>query len=356
MSIAGANIFEDSASEGVGQTTVNHPDIDTDPGSGPPDHVHIDFDLAHKACLAEIASLFEDIQVDLRIITDRGDDRAKGIYQREADSVANNPANIAKAALDYINLQQSQILDLVNAEVGNPTNLGNTSAVNYNAIRNNTTSAGGFVGGTSVNTQSAGYGASASTAIVGKDGNTYYEGSIPFDQVKVEDGRSAGIVKYALGGKRSLPIQSQLWNILQTSAITAGVDVTITSGGQVPANEGGISGKNRTGSNRHDKGYAADVRLTDGDGNRLYTNDPKQLAIITKFIQACEAQGATGIGCGNGYMNNGNVHVDIAWLGQQQGVISGILSNRYWGGSAPTNTASTPQYLVDIMATRDNTA
>ena len=152
MSIAGANIFEDSASEGVGQTTVNHPDIDTDPGSGPPDHVHIDFDLAHKACLAEIASLFEDIQVDLRIITDRGDDRAKGIYQREADSVANNPANIAKAALDYINLQQSQILDLVNAEVGNPTNLGNTSAVNYNAIRNNTTSAGGFVGGTSVNT------------------------------------------------------------------------------------------------------------------------------------------------------------------------------------------------------------
>ena len=147
MSIAGANIFEDSASEGVGQTTVTHPDIDTDPGSGPPDHVHIDYDLAHKACLAEIASLFEDIQADLRIITDRGDDRAKGIYQREADSVANNPANIAKAALDYINLQQSQILDLVNAEVGNPTNLGNTSAANYNAIRNTTNSAAGFVGG-----------------------------------------------------------------------------------------------------------------------------------------------------------------------------------------------------------------
>ena len=41
MSIAGANIFEDSAVEGVGQTTVNHPDIDTDPGSSPPDHTHI---------------------------------------------------------------------------------------------------------------------------------------------------------------------------------------------------------------------------------------------------------------------------------------------------------------------------
>ena len=178
MSIAGANVFENSASEGVGQTTVNHPDIDTDPGSGPPDHVHIDFDLAHKACLAEIASLFEDIQVDLRIITDRGDDRAKGIYQRQSDNVANNPANIAKAAKDFINLQQSGILDMVNAEVGNPTNLGVTSAANYNAIRNSS-NGGGFVGGTTANRQSADYGGGESTAITGVDGNTYYEGSIP---------------------------------------------------------------------------------------------------------------------------------------------------------------------------------
>jgi len=124
MSLAGANIFEDSAVEGVGQTTVNHPDVDTDPGSSPPDHIHIDYDLAHKACLAEIASLFEDIQADLRIITDRGDDRSKGIYQRSADTVANNPANIAQAAAAYVNLQDSGMLDMINAEIGNPTNLG----------------------------------------------------------------------------------------------------------------------------------------------------------------------------------------------------------------------------------------
>ena len=355
MSIAGANVFENSASEGVGQTTVNHPDIDTDPGSGPPDHIHIDFDLAHKACLAEIASLFEDIQSDLRIITDRGDDRSKGIYQRQADNVANNPANIAQAARDFINLKQSDILDLVNAEVGNPTNLGNTSAANYNAIRNSTTSAGGFVGGNKQSSQSPGYGNSA-TAIKGENGEVYYEGSIPFDQIVPQDGGGVGNVTYALGGIRNLPIQSQLWNILQTSAITAGVDVVITSGGQVPASEGGVKGKNRVGSNRHDKGYAADVRLLDGEGNRLYTSDSTQLAIMTKFIQACEAQGATGVGCGNGYMSNGNIHVDIAWVGQTQGVINGVLSNRYWGGSKPTNTASAPKYLVDIMETRDNTA
>jgi len=354
MSIAGANIFEDSASEGVGQTTVNHPDIDTDPGSGPPDHIHIDYDLAHKACLAEIASLFEDIQADLRIITDRGDDRSKGIYQREADTVANNPANIAQAALDYINLQQSGILDLVNAEVGNPTNLGNTSAANYNALRNTSNIPGGFRGGNTQNSQSANYGGGTSTAIVGEDGETYYEGSVPKDQIELKGGSGVGNVTYANSGKRNLPIQTELMNILKTAGAAAGVDVVITSGGQVPKSEGGINGVNRTGSNRHDKGYAADVRVLDGDGTRLYTNNQAQLAILLKFVEECRNAGATAVGMGNGYMSNGNVHVDIAWKGQQAGVISGILSNRYWGGTNPTNTASAPRYLVDTMTPRDN--
>ena len=356
MSLAGAKIFEESTVEGVGQTTVNHPDVDTDPGSSPPDHVHIDYDLAHQACLAEIASLFEDIQADLRIITDRGDDRSKGIYQRDADTVANNPANIAQAARDYVNLQQSQILDLVNAEVGNPTNLGNTSAANYNAVRNTSTNPGGFRGGNQYNAQNPNYGGGASTAITGEDGTTYYEGSVPLSEVTTASGTGEGQVRYAMSGKRTLPIQTQLWNILETAARAAGVNVAITSGGQVPASEGGVDGVNRTGSNRHDKGFAADVRLTDGDGTRLYTNNPEQLAIMLKFAEECKNAGATGIGMGNGYMGNGNIHVDIAWIGQQQGVISGVLSNRYWGGSRPTNTARAPQYLVDIMQTRDNVA
>ena len=358
MSSAGAKIFENSGSEGVGQTTVTHPDVDTNPGSSPPDHVHIDYDLAHKACLAEIASLFEDIQADLRIITDRGDDRSKGIYQRQADTVANNPANIAKAASDYINLQQSGILDLVNAEVGNPTNLGNTSAANYNAIRNSNTSSGGFRGGSAATAQNAGYGG-GSTAIVGEDGTTYYEGTVPLDQVTTASGTGVGNVTYAMNGSRKLPIQSELMNILRTAGAAAGVDIVITSGGQVPTSEGGVKGVNRTGSNRHDKGYAADVRVLDGDGTRLYTNDPAQLAILLKFAEECRNAGATGIGMGNGYMSNGNVHVDIAWKGQQAGIISGILSNRYWGGGSSaglkTSTANAPQYLASLMAPRDNT-
>lgn len=352
MSLAGANIFEESTTEGVGQTTVNHPDVDTDPGSSPPDHVHIDYDLAHQACLAEIASLFEDIQADLRIITDRADNRSKGVYQRDADTIANNPANIAQAAAAYVNMQNSGMLDMINAEIGNPTNLGNTSAANYNAIRNTNTNPGGYQGGAGDTAQNAGYG--ASTAIVGEDGTTYYEGSVPKDQIELRSGSGVGNVTYANSGKRNLPIQTELMNILKTAGAAAGVDVVITSGGQVPKSEGGVDGVNRTGSNRHDKGYAADVRVLDGDGTRLYTNNQAQLAILLKFVEECRNAGATAVGMGNGYMSNGNVHVDIAWKGQQAGVISGILSNRYWGGSNPTNTASAPQYLVDTMSPRDN--
>ena len=315
---------------------------------------HIHYDVGYKAAFSEIASLFEDIQTDLRIIADRGDDRAKGIYQRQADTVADNPANIAQAARDLVNLKQSGILNLVNAEAGNPTNLGNTSAVNYNAIRNNSNNAGGFVGGGAQNSQSSGYGGGESTAIVGENGQTYYEGSVPQDQIELQSGSGVGNVTYANSGKRNLPIQAELMNILRTAGAAAGVDVVITSGGQVPKSEGGVNGVNRTGSNRHDKGYAADCRVLDGDGTRLYTNNQAQLAILLKFVEECKNAGATAVGMGNGYMSNGNVHVDIAWKGQQAGVISGILSNRYWGGSSPTNTASAPQYLVDTMTPRDN--
>ena len=331
--------------------------LETGPGQV---DTHVHYDLGYKAAFAEIASLFEDIQADLRIITDRADDRTKGSYVREADTVANNPANIAQAAAQYVNLQDTGMLDMINAEIGNPTNLGNTSAANYNAIRNSNTSAGGFRGGSSATAQSAGYGGGASTAIVGEDGTTYYEGTVPLDQVTTASGTGEGNVTYAMAGSRTLPIQSELMNILRTAAQAAGVNVAITSGGQVPASEGGVNGRNRTGSNRHDKGYAADVRLTDGNGTRLYTNDPAQLAIMLKFAEECRNAGATGIGMGNGYMSNGNVHVDIAWKGQQAGVISGILSNRYWGGGESaglsTSTANAPQYLASLMSPRDNTA
>jgi len=349
MSIAGANIFEESTTEGVGQTTVNHTDVDTDPGGSHQDHVHIDYDLAHKACLAEIASLFEDIQADLRIITDRGDTRSKGIYVRDADTVANNPANIAAAARQYVNMKESGTLDLVNAEIANPTNLGNTSAANYNALRNTTTTPTATA--TRSQTQSPGFGGNAA-AVVGLDGNNYFENTVPLDQLTLVAGSAEGKVIYSMTSPRTLPIQAQLFNILETAATAAGVNVRITSGGQVPVNEGGVDGTNRSGSNRFDKGYAAEMRLADEAGTELSTIVPEQLAVMVKFIEACKEGGATGIGMGNGYLNNIGIHVDIAWTGQQSNYISGVLPLRYWGG---TNGMNPPKYLSDLMQPRDNT-
>ena len=348
MSIAGANIFEESTVEGVGQTTVNHVDIKDSTSSPPEDHVHIDYDLAHQACLAEIASLFEDIQADLRIITDRADDRAKGVYQRDADTVANNPANIAAAASMYVNMKESGTLDLVNAEISNPTNLGNTSAANYNALANTTPTPTATA--TRTQTQSPGFGGNAA-AVVGLDGKNYFENTVPLDQLTLESGDAEGKVGYALTGPRTSPIQAELFNILETAAQTASVDVAITSGGQVPINEGGETGKNRIGSNRFDKGYAAEIRLRDKTGTELSALVPEQLVVMIKFAEACRDAGATAIGIGNGYLNNLGMHIDISWKGQSSGYISGILPLRYWGGP---NGKTPPQYLQDLMTPKDN--
>ena len=319
--------------------------LETGPGQV---DTHVHYDLGYKAAFAEIASLFEDIQADLRIITDRADDRTKGVYQRQADTVANNPANIAAAAATYVNMQESGTLDLVNAEIGNPTNLGNTSAANYNALANTTPTPSATA--TRQQTQSPGYGGNAE-AVVGLDGEKYFENTVPLDQLTIAAGSAKGKVVYSMTGTRTLPIQAELFNIFETAATTAGVDVRITSGGQVSTNEGGVVGRNRSGSNRFDKGFAAEIRLTNESGEELSTLKPNDLVVMIKFAEACRDAGATAIGMGNGYLNNLGMHVDIAWKGQTAGYISGVLPLRYWGGS---NGKTPPKYLSDLMAPKDN--
>jgi hypothetical protein len=358
--VAHAKIWEKSGEEGTGKTTVDHTDVDTHPGSGPPDHRHIDYDLSHQAQLQEIASLFEDIQSDIRVITDRFDDESKGCYVRQADTVAPNPANIAAAAQMADSLARSGLLDQINAEIANPTDFSNTSPANYAGVRNSTSSPGGFVGGSAAgSSQTPGYGGAATVTTA--DGEVVAVNDAPYADIVPAAGEATGNVRYGnQGTKRSLPIQQALMDIIDTAAKAAGVDALITSGGQVPASEGGVNGVNRTGSNRHDKGYGADVALytPDFNGRRLDSNNADDFPIIIKFMEACRDAGATAIGQGNGYMSDRNIHVDIAWIGQQSGAISGILSNRYWGGGSArglaTNTANTPRYLRELMTPRDN--
>lgn len=350
---------EDAKTEGVGQTTVNHPDIDTDPGSGPPDHVHIDYDLAHQACLAEIGSLLQDIESDIRVITDRLDDEAKGVYVRDADTVANNPANIAAQAALEQNLQESGVIDFVNAELGAPTNFSNTSASNFSSLRNSGTGAGGIQGGTFAQRSAPGY--AGSPTITTQQGQTVQLTDAQLADIVEAAGEATGNVRYGnQGGKRNLPIQQQLMDIIDAAASEAGVDVIITSGGQVPLSEGGRNGVNRTGSNRHDKGYGADVALytPDFNGRQLQGNNPEDLAIMMRFMRAARDAGATGIGQGNGYMGNNVIHVDIGWIGQQQGAISGVIATRTWGGGSATGTstnyANAPTYMKELMSPRSN--
>jgi hypothetical protein len=320
---------------------------------------HVHFDDGYKTQFAAIASLFEDMEADLRVITDRLDDESKGAYVRDADTVANNPANIAMQAALEQNLKESGIQDFVNAELGSPTNFANTSATNFSSLRNSGLRGGGFQGGT--NAQRAAPGYAGSPAITNQAGQTVQLTDAQLADIVEAKGEATGNVRYGnQGGKRNLPIQQQLMDILDTAASEAGVDIIITSGGQVPKSEGGVSGVNRTGSNRHDKGYGADVALytPDFNGRQLQGANPSDLAIMMKFMRAARDAGATGIGQGNGYMGNNVIHVDIGWIGQQQGAISGVISTRTWGGGdstgTSTNYANAPSYMKELMAPRSN--
>lgn len=322
------------------------------------DDSHKHYDVSYKTQFGLIAGLFEDIESDIRIITDRLDDESKGAYVRQADTVANNPANIAAQAALEQNLQESGIVDFINAELGSPTDFSNTSARNFSSLQN-TGGGGGYQGGGSAQQRPPGY--AGAPTITTQSGQTVSIPSAALGDIVEAAGEATGNVRYGnQGGKRNLPIQQQLMDILDTAAQEAGVDVIITSGGQVPVSEGGVDGRNRTGSNRHDKGYGADVALytPDFNGRQLTSRNPEDLAIMMRFMRAARDAGATGIGQGNGYMSDNVIHVDIGWIGQQQGAISGVISTRTWGGGSSTGTstnyANAPQYMKDLMAPRSN--
>lgn len=318
---------------------------------------HIHYDVGYKAAFAEIASLFEEIRDDMAIIKDRLDDRQKGFHVREADVVAGNPANIAMQAGMVAALRESGIETAINQEIQRPTNFGDTSVGSYGGVTN-TGTRGGMVG--SSNPSTPGRGNSAPAVTDPATGTTTNLDGAALSALTPTGSDAQGKVTINPSAPRALGIQPQLKEILQTAAEAAGVDVRVTSGGQVPASRGGVVGRTRTGSNRHDLGYAADVAIYDGTGKRLRTDRSKEdLEVVIKFLEACRDAGATAIGAGNGYMENQTYHVDIAWLGEKAGAISGISPARYWGGGrfyrTETSTANSPRWLVDLMAPRVNT-
>jgi|TARA_E500000081_G_scaffold150979_1_gene180437 hypothetical protein len=339
--------------------SMTHTGVDAHEGStvtsNAGEHTHLHFDDGYKLHFAEIASLFEDIQADIRIITDRADTLTKGLYKRDADTIAPNAGNIAAQAAFEANLNAAGVLDQLNAELARPTNFADTTSENYATVQGGGTS-GSMVGNDQYQRPAA-Y-AGASTVIVDNgDGTTTAQRTNDVTLAQLEaaglatTGSASGNVKYGNQGKiRNRPIQQALMDIIISAANATSVDALITSGGQLAARDGGVDGRTRTGSNRHDNGYGADLVLyKDGfQGRELSSRNADDLAIMVAFMKAAKAAGATAIGQGNNYMGDTGIHVDIALVGQSSGNLTKISSSTFWGGKS-AKRALAPAYLKDIM-------
>lgn len=136
-----------------------------------------------------------------------------------------------------------------------------------------------------------------------------------------------------LAGKtRDRPISSELETLLQNAGVAAGIDtIFVVSGGQ-PGTKG-----TRHGSTRHDGGRAADLYLV-SDGKTLSFTDSNAPAKVKKFITACAALGASGIGAGIEYMGKSVIHIGF-------GVDTNDKRKIVWG--AKGRSVNAPQWLRD---------
>jgi len=131
---------------------------------------------------------------------------------------------------------------------------------------------------------------------------------------------------------RNQPIKPELRAVLDAAAQAVGVDaIFIVSGGQPAIGEG----TRRTGSTRHDHGWAADIQLTVGGVVQSFT-DASGGPVVADFVTAAAANGATGIGAGVGYMGNKTIHVGF-------GTSVNDHSKLTWGPGGRSATA--PQWL-----------
>ena len=130
---------------------------------------------------------------------------------------------------------------------------------------------------------------------------------------------------------RNKPIQPKLAKILQSVSAKSGYKIVVYSGGQDPK---GTPNARRTGSTRHDNGYAADIRVFDGS-TRLSAENSSTFDRLSKFVKLLQSEGIESVGAGPGYMA-GNLHVDIA-------ATVGQGPSTTWGAGG--RGANTPSWL-----------
>jgi hypothetical protein len=153
-------------------------------------------------------------------------------------------------------------------------------------------------------------------------------------------GTGSGNVKYSqsfASSTRNKPLQPRLFNAIQQAANTSKVDVVIYSGGQ--------DQYRRTGSNRHNDGWAADVWLY-SNGKQLNCRNPDDIPILSEFVRAAKQAGCTGAGMGPGYMGAVGLHIDMSW-GNSVPAGSGAVT---WGDHKPGGSGRTPVWLRQAFA------
>lgn len=123
------------------------------------------------------------------------------------------------------------------------------------------------------------------------------------------EGRTVLESQNEIAGVRKKPITPELKEVLQYAGEESGVIVEVFSGGQNDITQGGP----RKGTERHDLGHAADVKLkvrdADGKMRTLDSRNPEDRAIMSKFVETARMMGAKGIGSGLGYMGESGIHI-----------------------------------------------
>lgn len=141
----------------------------------------------------------------------------------------------------------------------------------------------------------------------------------------------ATLIEDTKGKIRDRPIQASLKTLLISAASHAGIDlVRVTSGGQAKK---GTPGK-RTGSTRHDEGFAADLMI-EISGKALSFAKSQDLPYFKAFVTYAAQLGATGIGAGVDYMGPLTLHV-------------GYGSEAVWGAGG--KAANAPGWLKEAFA------
>ncbi|MBW6421604.1 hypothetical protein KX729_09145 [Rhizobium sp. XQZ8] len=121
-----------------------------------------------------------------------------------------------------------------------------------------------------------------------------------------------------------------------------GVTMEVFSGGQPGKAEGGA----RVGSVRHDHGGAADAFFYK-DGRKLDWSNKDDLPIFQQIVSQGKANGITGFGAGDGYMQKGSMHIGMGTPG-----VWGAGGKGYnaapWLRSAYAGTAFDPSSVTAV--------